>query len=163
MGVCVYLYVNAMRREEMINMALDTPLVAAHRGASLYARENSLEAAQMAIDLGADMVEIDVRRTADGVLILHHDANVDGIPLHQLSFEALKGSVPELTTFVELLDVAAGRVKLDVELKEGGYENEVLQEIVTRFPLKDVVVTSSNPDVIAAVTAIAPEVRTGWI
>ena len=48
----------------------------AHRGASAYAAENSLEAMRAAADLGADMVEIDIRTTADDVPVVIHDNNL---------------------------------------------------------------------------------------
>lgn len=48
----------------------------AHRGASGEAPENTLAAVRRAVDLGADMVEVDVRRTRDGVLVLMHDATL---------------------------------------------------------------------------------------
>jgi glycerophosphoryl diester phosphodiesterase len=48
-------------------------LVVAHRGGSSKWRENTVDAVRHAIDCGADMVEFDVRRTADGELIVHHE------------------------------------------------------------------------------------------
>ncbi|MDN4483710.1 glycerophosphodiester phosphodiesterase [Demequina lignilytica] len=48
----------------------------AHRGARLEAPENTLAAFAAAIDAGADGIELDVRRTADGVLVIHHDPRV---------------------------------------------------------------------------------------
>ncbi len=55
------------------------PLVIAHRGASGHAHENSLAAFRRAVELGADAVELDIHATADGVLLVHHDAEVPGI------------------------------------------------------------------------------------
>jgi len=52
------------------------PLVAAHRGASGYLPEETLEAYQKAIDLGADVIEMDLISTKDGVLIARHDPNL---------------------------------------------------------------------------------------
>ncbi|MEC7778667.1 MAG: glycerophosphodiester phosphodiesterase, partial [Actinomycetota bacterium] len=51
------------------------PLVVAHRGASLDRRENTVEAFEEAETQGADWVELDVRLSADGVLVVHHDAH----------------------------------------------------------------------------------------
>ncbi len=48
----------------------------AHRGASAHAPENTLAAVRAAIDLGCDLVEVDVRRTRDGVLVVMHDVEV---------------------------------------------------------------------------------------
>src|SRR5437867_13434882 len=48
-----------------------------HRGAAGYAPENTLLSIQRAIELGCDLVEVDVRRTQDGHLVLLHDERVD--------------------------------------------------------------------------------------
>ena len=53
--------------------------IIAHRGASGYAPENSIEAIKLAIDMKADFVEIDVRRTRDGKLVVIHDGKVDRV------------------------------------------------------------------------------------
>jgi glycerophosphoryl diester phosphodiesterase len=53
------------------------PLVIAHRGASAYAPENTASAFQLALDLGADALEVDVKLTRDGVAILMHDSSLD--------------------------------------------------------------------------------------
>lgn len=50
--------------------------VVAHRGASAYAPENTLTALRLGADLGADLVETDVRMTRDGELVLLHDASL---------------------------------------------------------------------------------------
>jgi len=52
-------------------------LVIAHRGNSAHAPENTIEAIQSAVELGADAVEFDVRLTRDGVPVLLHDATLD--------------------------------------------------------------------------------------
>src|SRR5213594_3795959 len=49
------------------------PLVIAHRGASAYAPENTMPAFELAVQQGADMLELDVQRSADGVLVVFHD------------------------------------------------------------------------------------------
>jgi len=67
-----------------------TVLAIAHRGASAYAPENSLLAIRLAADMGADMVEMDVRLAADGVPVVLHDAN-----LARVTREA--GQVDEMT------------------------------------------------------------------
>src|SRR3954469_3561814 len=54
------------------------PLVLGHRGASAAAPENTVAAFVRARELGADGVELDVRRAADDVLVVHHDPHVEG-------------------------------------------------------------------------------------
>jgi len=51
-------------------------LTVAHRGASAYAPENTLTAIRQAVELGSDMVEVDLQRTRDGALVLVHDAEL---------------------------------------------------------------------------------------
>src|SRR3982751_167704 len=91
-------------------------LIVAHRGASAIAPENSLEAFEAAIAVGADMVEFDVRSTADGVLVVVHD------PLPLVRYADLDPMPPRLE---EVVATCAGRIALDVELKEAGMEREV--------------------------------------
>ena len=52
-------------------------LVIAHRGAPRLARENTVESFRAAVATGAGGIELDVRRTADGALVVHHDAVLD--------------------------------------------------------------------------------------
>lgn len=61
----------------MADVGCDEVLVAAHRGFHEDVPENSLAAMQAAVDVGAHLVEIDVRHTADGVLVVMHDDTVD--------------------------------------------------------------------------------------
>lgn len=66
-----------------------TQLVA-HRGASLWAPENTFPAAQKALDMGAQVIELDVRESADGTLYVLHDLTVDRTtdgsgPLHLMT------------------------------------------------------------------------------
>lgn len=52
---------------------MSKPLIIAHRGASEYVKENTLEAIELAVAQGADMVELDVRVTKDQVLVINHN------------------------------------------------------------------------------------------
>ena len=77
--------------------------VIAHRGASEAERENTLEAFRVAVALNADGVELDVRRTANEVLVVHHDAHLpDGRAIIDLHDDELPGWVP---TLAEVMDV----------------------------------------------------------
>ncbi|MEC3879443.1 glycerophosphodiester phosphodiesterase family protein [Parapedobacter sp. 10938] len=64
-------------RQSLLNPELDEVLVVAHRGDWRYAPENSLAAISNAIEMGVDVVEIDVRKTKDGQLVLMHDKTLD--------------------------------------------------------------------------------------
>jgi glycerophosphoryl diester phosphodiesterase len=71
------------------------PLIIAHRGASMYAPENTLPAFELAIEQGADGIELDVRLTADGIVVVCHDQSVDRTTqgtglIAEMSFAALR-------------------------------------------------------------------------
>jgi glycerophosphoryl diester phosphodiesterase len=140
------------------------PLVAAHRGVATGAAENTIAAFTNAIDVGADMVEFDVRRTRDGELIAFHDPYVAGTAIGDLSrdeIEAAAGVRPPLVA--EVLKECAGRIKLDVELKEDGYVGDVVELLRAGFDPGQLVVTSFLPAVVAQVKDAFPEARTGLL
>lgn len=85
-----------------------------HRGASAVARENTLEAFERAIDMGADGIEFDLRRTRDGCLVVHHDPVVSGgSAIVECRADELASSIP---TFDAALDICA-TVAVNVEIK----------------------------------------------
>ena len=94
--------------------------VIAHRGASADERENTLPAFERAIAVGADFVELDVQASADGVLVVFHDLDLDRLtplrgPLRRRSYAELREhGIPTLAQVVEL---ARGRVGVMAELK----------------------------------------------
>lgn len=97
------------------------PRVIAHRGASLEMPENTLKAYQRAIALGADLVEIDVHVTRDGVVVCHHDEALHGesLCIAEHSLKELRAVFPELPTLQDVLKLSFGKTGLMVELKEG--------------------------------------------
>jgi glycerophosphoryl diester phosphodiesterase len=139
-------------------------IVAAHRGVATGAAENTIEAFTNAISVGADMVEFDVRRTRDGALIAFHDADVNGAPVGSLTRDdiaAVTGVRPPLLT--EVLGACAGRIRLDVELKEDGYVADVMAALRASADVAQMVVTSFLPGVIAQAKDAFPEVKTGLL
>ncbi len=127
-------------RRHLLTPGDGTVLVAAHRGDWRNAPENSLEAVESAIDLGVDIVEVDVRRTLDGVLVLMHNASIgattDGHGSVALSrYKRLQrktlrsGSRLEtrtkIPTLEEVLVASKGRVLLNLD-KAFGYFEEIV-------------------------------------
>ncbi|HQT99873.1 MAG TPA: glycerophosphodiester phosphodiesterase, partial [Acidimicrobiales bacterium] len=96
--------------------------VFAHRGAHQKARENTLDAFRAALRLGVDGVELDVRRSADGALIVHHDDAVEGRLIAKTRARELPPYVCQLGDALETL----GSVEVNVEIKnlptEAGYD-----------------------------------------
>ena len=140
-------------------------LVVAHRGAWGPAPQNSVAAFEQAIADGADAIELDVRRTADGRLIVVHDPRVGARPIAKLDHVTVRdrltpGQAPEL---VEVLSTVAGRIGVDLELKEDGYVEEVMELIARHLQPDRYVVTSFLDAVLPQVREAAPEARTGLL
>jgi glycerophosphoryl diester phosphodiesterase len=123
--------------------------IVAHRGASHEAPENTLAAFAKAIEIGADMIEFDVRRAPDGRLVLSHDL--------------VRKPAPELPTLEETLRLTQGRIQLDVELKEPGCERDAIHVLLQYFPLSDFCITSFLAPTLRETHAIHPGIRTGLI
>lgn len=84
------------------------PYSIAHRGASAYAPANTLAAFRKAAQLGADMWEVDIRASADGVPIVHHDATLaSGEALRDMSRDALRTAMPDCPDLSEVVALAA--------------------------------------------------------
>jgi glycerophosphoryl diester phosphodiesterase len=139
-----------------------TALISAHRGGTPVDGVSAVDRYRRAIDLGVDFVEFDVRRTRDGAtVIFHDDRTASGREVRALSHRELAEELgPEAMTLDELLGVAAGRVGLHLDLKETGYEAEVVRAVLDRCPVDRLVITSGD----AAIRTIKeqfPKVRAG--
>ncbi len=92
----------------------DVPAIVGHRGAPRAAPENSLVACHAAVAQGAAWVEVDARLTADGVVVLRHDARLeDGSALVDQRAQDLSG----LARLADLLEALPAGIGVDVELK----------------------------------------------
>ncbi len=143
--------------------------VVAHRGASGRARENTVEAFRAAVELGADGIELDVRRTSDGVLVVHHDAALpDGRVLVDTPAAELPAHVP---TFAAALDACAG-AWVDVEVKNDPAEPDfdpddvaaggVVAELARR-PADRWMISSFRLATIDRCRALDPDLPTAWL
>jgi len=146
-------------------------LVIAHRGASAYEPENTLRSFRRAIEVGADMSELDVHLSLDGHLIVMHDASVekttDGRGLIQrLTLEQLRrldaGRGERVPTFQEVLDLVRGRHGLYVELKGDGTSEPVVRTLRANECTGpgQVIVGSFKPSLVREVKSAAPELST---
>jgi glycerophosphoryl diester phosphodiesterase len=103
------------------------PLIYGHRGDSSRAPDNSLEAFALAAEAGGDGVELDVRRTLDGVLILAHDSIHPSIgPLAEAAFAKVRDEDPSIPTLEEGLAAIPPNMAVNVEIKnwktESGFD-----------------------------------------
>ena len=144
--------------------------VVAHRGASAVERENTLAAFAEAARAGADWVELDVRRSADDVLIVHHDARLeDGRAIVEVDQDALPEHVP---TLAEALEACTG-MGVNVEIKndpgDPDYDAEhqvstAVAGLVTAYrPHDELLISSFNIDAVARIHAIDPDIPIGLV
>jgi glycerophosphoryl diester phosphodiesterase len=149
-------------------------IVIAHRGAHLEAPENTLASLERAIEIGCDYVELDVRQTKDGALVIMHDGSVNRMTngkgkvadltlaeIRQLEVKSRRGSKwggLKVPTFDEMLERAKGHMKLYVDHKAAP-PAEVLTAIKRHGMLHDVVVYG-HPDTLREYKRLAPNV---WI
>ncbi|MGD8922322.1 MAG: glycerophosphodiester phosphodiesterase [Candidatus Zixiibacteriota bacterium] len=148
---------------------LSTPAIIAHRGAVSFAHENTLEAFEAAVQIGADAIEFDVRRTSDGVLVIHHDATLPGKrrQVANATCEELKLSGARrgyhIPTLEETLHHLCGRIALDIELKEAGFEREVLDLVREFYPFRHAILKSFNETAVRRLKELAPDAMIGLL
>jgi glycerophosphoryl diester phosphodiesterase len=158
--------------------------ISAHRGASLAAPENTLPAFERAIADGATFLELDVQRTADGVLVVAHDADLmrmAGIPsvIRRSTLEELRSADvgarfgqefagQNIPTLDEVIDLSAGRARLLIELKSYTRQPDaliadVVETIRSRGLLNRAVVMSLNYAEVQAVKQLEPRLAAGFV
>jgi glycerophosphoryl diester phosphodiesterase len=144
-----------------------------HRGASRTAPENTLAAFRDARMQGADGVELDVHRSADGVLVVHHDADAPGVGvLAEHSAAEIRATLPSVPTLEEALDACAGLL-VNIEVKNlpgdadydpGEYVAAAVVELLhARGRRDDVLVSSFNLASVDRVRELEADVPTGFL
>lgn len=98
------------------------------------------------LEAGADFLEVDIRRTRDGAVVLAHDEVRDG---------------RRYPRFEELLEHAAGRVGLQLDLKEEGYEVELVEAALRHVPADRLAITTGVEPSLRRIKNRFPAVRTG--
>lgn len=144
------------------------PIILGHRGSPKNARENTIDSFHIAIDEGADGVELDVQITRDGVPVVYHDDNfVTGERLIDLTFsemrEVMHGLGAHVHTLDEVLRELAGRGFVNIEVKVGGHEETVIAIARGTLPKDTFLFSSFLPEVVATYRALAPDVPAIWI
>jgi glycerophosphoryl diester phosphodiesterase len=142
--------------------------IVVHGGSAPQRYRDVLQALDSALTLGTDALELDVRRTADDTLVVHHDAEIGEARLADLSFAAAsrlaRANGYELPRFEAVIARLHGRVWLDVELKEPGYESRVLAALFAAgYSDQTVAITSFEQPALDAVHAARPSLPTGLL
>ncbi len=153
-------------------MSETRPLIVGHRGAPHRARENTLEAFAAARDEGADGVELDVHRTADGVLVVHHDADAETVGvLATQPFAAVRGALAWLPTLAEVLDECRGLlVNIEIKNSPGDADfdaglgvSDLVVDLLHGREGDEVLVSSFHLPSIGRVHARDPAIPTGYL
>ena len=156
----------------------DDVLIAAHRGSSGAAPENTIAAVALALEEGADYVEIDVQETADGVIVVLHDADLmrlAGVRLNiwDADYDDLRDldvgswfspdfADQRIPTLRDVLEMARGKARVNIELKYNGHDVSLAERVVEVVEAagmeSEVILMSLSQDGVKQVRALRP----GW-
>ena len=140
----------------------------AHKGASDYAPENTLEAFRKAIKLKIDVVEFDVHHTKDGKLIIMHDHNVkrttDGLgSIHKLSLKELRKfhepNGEAVPTLQEVINILKNKCICKIDIKDSNITEKVLKVIKKNHIESSVIITSELHSVLKKTKQLAPKIK----
>jgi glycerophosphoryl diester phosphodiesterase len=149
------------------------PLVLGHRGAAAHAAENTLGAYSLAVAQNADGIELDIRLTADSVMVLHHDPDVPEIgTIVRRTFAELRAAAPHVPTPDEMLAVT-GDLLIDVEIKNDPRQpdhdpHHAAADLVVEWIQQHglhwrTFVSSFNPETMDRVRHLDPTITTGQL
>lgn len=162
-----------------ISFSQTDPLIIAHRGASSVAPENTLVAFTKAVELGANILEIDVRQTKDSQLVIIHDGTVDrttngkgkisGFTMQEVkkldagSWFSRQYQNERIPTLAELFAIADSSVMIIIEIKDEeevspGITERVLSLIKQYGKEEHVMLKSFYPDAIQKFKRLAPDI-----
>lgn len=157
------------------DMFKEKPLVIGHRGAMGHETENTLASVRKALELGVDMVEIDVFKIESGEIVVFHDPTVDRLAngggnieeynIADLRKLILDGNhkIPQLQDIMKEVD---HRVRLNIELKGAGTAdrvNFIAETYIARYGWKneDFLISSFRWDELEAVRKFNPDIPVG--
>jgi len=147
-------------------------LVVAHRGASAYEPENTMSAFRRALAMGADAIELDIRQSADGVIVVIHDENlkrVSGIEkrVRDCTYDELSRirifnseTIPKLE---DVLSEFGNKTTLFIEIKEAGLEEKLVSLLRQHSVIDNVLVISFLYTTLAKVKELEPRIEVGLL
>ena len=146
-------------------------LVVAHRGAHLVARENTLAAFEEAASMGVDGVELDVRRSADGALVVHHDPVAQGRVIARTAARDLPRYVPYLGDAMAVLRGLSVNVEIK-NLKDsseptydetGDFAREVLESLADLRSSQALTLSCFDLATCETLRSFDSEIYIGWL
>lgn len=161
-GFVCYLWVSSLQKA-------DSSMIIAHRGSSMDAPENTLAAIQLAVDSGADWVEIDVQETADGEVVVFHDSDYKRVAGKKLNiWNAQSSELPSIDigswfapefadqttpSLKQVLEMCRDKSGVLIELKYYGHDVALEQKVI------DIVEAANMQDQVMAMSLSYPAVQ----
>ncbi len=160
------------------------PSVTAHRGLSAHAPENTLYAFSDAINAGANLIELDVQQTKDGVLVVMHDSSLrrttgDKRSIWEVDYDEIADldagswfdpayANARISTLEDVLRFVGGKVQLNIEIKPTKHNTDDLEQnvadLIAQYGYEDKCwVTSFSYTSLKKVKQANPDIRTGYI
>jgi glycerophosphoryl diester phosphodiesterase len=139
------------------------PWIIAHKGGQELAPPGSLAAFEDALRSGCDGIELDVRRLGDGTLVVEHDEMVDRQPLSELTVQPFLDLDDHPPLLEQVLELVGDKGICNVEIKEPGYEREVVALSERFVPAEQLLFSSFLDQVVIRLRAIGDELQTGLI
>ena len=144
--------------------------VIGHRGAPRLAKENTIDSFQAARALGVAAIELDVRRTRDGVLVVHHDPHVHGRPIVDQTAAELPPWLPSLAAALDACDGVVVNIEIKNDPAEPDFDPEestaagVIAELATRSePSSRWMISSFRIETVARCRELNPTIPTAWL
>ena len=135
-----------------------------HRGVAGLP-ENTIASFERAIEMGVDAIELDVRQSADGQLVVVHDSVVGERSVQSTPYEQLRIAPEgfEIPLLEEVLERIGKRVFLDIEFKHAGFEAQAVELIRKYAAPSQVMVSAFDTKTLEAVDNLFPELQIGYI
>lgn len=145
-------------------------VIIAHRGASAYEKDNTLESFKRAIDMGVDFLEFDIRKTKDNVFIAYHDPKLGRKLIRNTSYSDLnklgkkkKGlRIPKVEDIVNICKDKEN-ICFDVHLKEADSAIETAHLMDKLVGENRVLITSEHMDALVQIRKKFPKLKLGYI
>ena len=143
----------------------DKKLIGGHRGSPLNKKENTIDSFKAAIDEGVDFIEFDIRLSSDNRLIVHHDPSVAGHILCKKTFKEIRNLSSEIgyeiPSLEEVVEICAGKVMLDAEIKEDMASVPSAELLFKNFHINNFIVTSFSVEALMMVKKNCPDIHRG--
>ncbi|MCM8824205.1 MAG: glycerophosphodiester phosphodiesterase [Candidatus Omnitrophica bacterium] len=139
----------------------------AHRGASGYKKENTIESFEEAVNLGADFIELDIQKTKDNQIVVFHDTRLDeGERVSELEFSYLKDRLLnkgiDLPLLEDVLSQFNHRIGINIEIKSFGIV-DLLKEKLKVYNTENIIVSSFIHPVLKELKIKLPYLKLGML